>query len=67
MNEKSFACASLSVAIVVGVFFYPPAPAGRPAGPAARPRHDGAAVGPMQQARAGLRETRGSDGENGVD
>lgn len=57
MSEKRFAFASVSVAIVLGVFFYPPPPA----------RHAGAAVGAAQQPHAALQQARGTAGINGVD
>ena len=58
MSEKRFAFASVSVAIVLGVFFYPPPPPSR---------HAGAAVGAAQQPHAALQQARGTAGINGVD
>ncbi|MES2316484.1 MAG: hypothetical protein V4631_03235 [Pseudomonadota bacterium] len=58
MSEKSFAFASVSVAIVLGVFFYPP-----PAPPKPAPPH----VGQTQQTGPALLQTRGRPAEIGVD
>jgi len=61
MSEKSFAFASVSVAIVMGVFFYPP-----PA-PAARSKQPMPTVGPLQQAHASLAQTGSTRRGIGVD
>ena len=65
MSEKSFAFASVSVAIVLGVFFYPP-PA-RDAQQEVRSKQAAPTVGQLQQAHAGALESRGRHGEIGVD
>ena len=64
MSEKAFAFASMSVAIVLGVFFYPP-PARHPG--QAAPVKPGSGVGQPQQARAALAQTSGGNQINGVD
>ncbi len=64
MSERRFAFASVSVAIVLGVFFYPP-PA-RHAATAARVSQ-GADVARLQQVRSAAPQTGGARGQNGVD
>ncbi|MFL6656910.1 MAG: hypothetical protein ACJ8GW_02460 [Massilia sp.] len=65
MSEKSFAYASMSLAIVTGVFFYPPSPVPHP------PRSNAVSatrtVGALQQAHTDAGEARGARGEIGVD